>query len=1029
MRNFEDLLNVYGVGAYATLLRENRIDLDIFHQITDDDLRELAIPVGDRKRILAAARSIAAAPSLLPLEARDGSNPVGKSDIRSEIRQVSALFADLVGSTTLSEELDIEDYHRTLAMFHACCAGIVRENGGVPARYIGDAQLGCFGYPTAAEDDASRAATAATQIVEAVPMLDTPAGKPIHARVGLVTGLAITGDLIEDGMASFGPASGAILHLAARLQDFAAPGSVVSDDRTQKLLSAPFRTTHLGERPVRGFAETQTLWLVDTRIPGAEKEVPPEPRPSRLIGREEELGLLGVRWSAADRRGSMVLITGEAGIGKSRLIGDFIDEARIETDQVVRMACSPSETLRPLYPFVRAIERLSGAASAVDAAERRARLESWLDRDLKMSPHTAAVLSRLMSGIDAGGPAGGRPAPERKETLFSTLVQVIERISLDTQRLFVLEDMHWIDPTTQEFLDHLVQRIAPLRSMLVCTYRPEHRPSFIGEPRVSLITLPRLDTDQAGQIMVDVMGNASLPPNLAEEILSRADGVPLFIEELTKSALEAETAPERSQHLVRSMLSLPTTLHGSLLARIDRVRNAHKIAPIGAAIGRTFSQDLLQEVADLPNATVDAILEDLEAAGLLLRHREGGGHRLRFKHALIQDAAYETMPRSRRREVHRLIGEALEKRSATGRPARPEILAQHFSAAELAEKACTYWQSAARQAEAASANKEVVAYIELALQENRRMGTPAQRGDREIEMREWLRIPLSRARMGSPETMTNLTRLRELREARDKDDDLFSVVHHLAGCHLINGRVSDARRIADEFLETYAADGLITRVLGLRIRGFCRFLAGESEAAAADFADLDTLCEGLAPGDLAKFYHADLRPIAACMEAWSLGVADRAVEAEGKIAEALRRAEGLDPWSRTYALCLLAAAYQTTGNVEGCLAVSHQAAQTAEERGYDYWSAWSAILHGWAATKAGRPSDGWMEVEEGIARYRATGALQMLPYANLLLAESLMEANRFNEARQILKALDDNREPPEIQYVDRLAPRVKRLCA
>lgn len=1025
LRSLRHVLASYGIERHAEIFRENRIDLDVIHHITEDDLREMKIPLGDRKRVLMLAKDLLKSPNLAKPGSTAGVGPGPSARnptlaMKPEIRQVTALFADLVESTKLAAQLDIEDCHEILAKFHERCTAIVKDNEGTPARYVGDALLACFGYPVAAEDDALRAATAATQIVNEVPRIETSSCASLRARVGISTGMAMTGDLLGDGTESFGPATGAILNVASRLQTLADPGTVLSDDETRRLLPQGFRFTDQGRHQLKGFAETQTIWRIETGDdPIGSHHEALTPRLTPLVGREEELGLLKQRWSAAGRKGSVVLVTGEAGIGKSRLVGTFIEQADLPTKRVLRMECSSHEILRPLHPMIKMIELLAGISKVRDPSTRFERLLAWVDRELKLSPQTANVLAKLVSPADSGTENESAKPKDRKTTLFDTLVQLIERLGLGGPTLYLLEDMHWIDPTTQEFLDYLVERVAPLRAMFVCTYRPEHRPGFISEPRVMLISLSRLEADQSSQMIQCVLGNAALSPDLSEEIVARADGIPLFIEELTKSALESISPSQTADGCSRdTSRRLPTTLRGSLLARLDRVPQAHRIAPIGAAIGRTFPHALMLRVANLSAQEAEPVLSDLIASELLTRHGSRDDPLYTFKHALVRDTAYEMMPKSRRARIHRRIGETLETLGAEPTDPRPEVLAQHFSAAAEHAKACDYWQAAAREARAASANKEVVEYITFALRANEHAQSPEARADREIELRELLRVPFARVSLGSPDTVTNLERLRHLRAQRGKDADLLSVVHGIGAYYVMVGRISEADSIVDEILEDYSQGNAVAEILGLRVRGFCRFLVGDFKDAINDFTNVMLLCEKIPRSDLDKFYHADTALIAMCMICWSRALDDHRETVDSQLATAIRLAQAADPWTQLYAHGLICCVYQAMGDVEGCLELSSRVGAMAEEHGYNYWVAWSAILHGWALSCTGEPHSGYSELERGIDLYRRTGSLQLLPYAQVLLADSLLRTQREDEAMVILNELETDRKPIEIRYID-----------
>lgn len=1016
-RDLLQLLKEHGVEEHFDVLTENRVDLDILPEITGEDLRELGIPLGDRKRILHLAETIA-----------DPEEPAAPSHRQPvpEIRQISVLFADLAGSTPMAEALDIEDYHAALESFHACCTGIVRDEDGFSARFVGDAVLACFGYPNASEDDAIRAARAGLRIVERVPLLDTATGNPLHARVGIATGMAMTGDLVADSAKAFGPATGATLNLAARLQSFAAADTVVVDAETQRLLRGIFTSESLGEHILKGFDEPKTLWRIGMVDRDARSDAQ-RSNETALIGRSDELDLLASRLAAAPRKGSVGLLIGEAGIGKSRLVSEFVARSKTENPDrtVLPMECSASETLRPLHPVISGIEAISGVARLDDPAERVSRLRKWVADDLKLSPRTATILGNLLSLGDSEEEAFGDTRPsERRATLFRTLIQVFERLSLDTPLIAVLEDMHWIDPTTEELLDHLIESVTSLRILLICTTRPDYTPAFIGKPRVFVVSLSRLEQDEVIAMMRSVAGAGALPPDIAEEIANRTEGVPLFVEELTKSVLESR---ERGQipagDTAEPSRPLPTTLLGSLLARLDRVENSGRIAPIGAAIGRSFARSLVIPVSGLDDAEAKTILRDLVSSGLLSKHGRGAEAVYTFKHALVQDAAYETLPKSRRIAIHTAIVETLARAPAA---TRPEVMARHWFAAQDYPKACECWLAAAKTAHRASAHEEAIAYIHTALDANKRTQSDDLRRDREIALREALYVPLQVQNWGSSEIEKNMARLRQLRAERGDVEELLDILHAQSGYNIIQGRIADARKLALEILDKYG-DLDTGRALGLRCLGFCSFLAGDFDAAIAELEETATVASQVERDRLARFYQADTVLVAQAMTCWALTLNDEhgaALEKIGAVLPEVRASD--DKWTRVYAETVIASAFQVLGDAETCSTIVQEAIETARDVEAAYWIAWGQVLQGWSLAMRGEPSLGIIEIKSGIAAYRATGSCQMLPYALTMLAQAEAEAGGHDRVRKIIDELDKHREPVEVRYVDGMLAELSR---
>ena len=640
--------------------------------------------------------------------------------------------------------------------------------------------------------------------------------------------------------------------------------------------------------------------------------------------------------------------------------------------------------------------------------------------DEALTQNRPQILTRLIDADqDSQKDTSGSPR-ERKAQIFETLTLLIDRMGIDGQNLFIIEDIHWIDPTTQEFLDHLVERVASLKAMFVCTYRPEHHPNFIGQSRVSLISLSRLDDEQSAELMTSVLREHALPPDVESEIVSRADGIPFFIEELAKSAIEIGS-DEQEQSIAKRIRSLPTTLHGSLLARLDRVPGVSQVAPIGAAIGRTFPHDLLLSVSGLPESVAQPVLDGLLATGLLVRSGCASTAQYTFKHALVRDAAYNTMPKSRRMNVHHQIAKTLE---SSGTPNK-ETLARHFSEAGKHEKACDYWKAAAIAADRSTADAEAVTCIQSALSCIDLLDSVEDQRAREIDLREMLRIPLARARMGSRETETNLERLLELRGRSGSDHDRLSVVHGLAARYVILGEVSKALDLVEEIFSANSTNEGVAMILGFRVRGFAHFLAGRFDHAIKDLRKVMALADTTPAEQVRAFYHADSALIARAMVAWSYafkGEAD-AFLIEAQLCKTRIRDE--DRWSKVYALSLLSSGHQVLGHPRRCLELASEVRNISEDHSYDYWVGWSSMLCGWALTQLGRADEGEKSLLSGLDLYHKTGSRMLLPYAKALVSETALKIRELSSATINVLDLCTHDNPPEAIYAIELLDRLR----
>jgi class 3 adenylate cyclase/predicted ATPase len=641
---------------------------------------------------------------------------------QAERRRVTVLFADLVGSTSISGQLDPEDLRGLIRSYLTASSTVVQHFGGRVAQYLGDGILANFGYPMAHEDDAERAVRAGLGIVEAVkqlrPVPIAAANIELSVRVGIATGLVIAGDSPggrpgeEDGLV------GETLNLAARLQASADPNAVVITAETRHLVGDRFVCVDLGTITLKGVSRPIQAWRVmhpDETLSRFEAAHPADLTP--LVGRKEEFGLLMRRWNdAMSGRGQVVLLTGEPGIGKSRLIQNLEERVAQESQRVVLLQCSPYQSNSVLYPVGTALERLA-EFEREDSMERKlAKLEALLGQCGQNVETMVPLLAPLVSVS-----TGDRYAPvqvtqqRRRELTLAALQSLIEGLCGERGLLLVFEDVHWIDPTSQEWLNVLVERADRQRMLAVITCRPGYAPGWTGLPHLTLSTLNRLNPSEAAEIAQRVAKGKALPEPILLHIVTKTDGVPLFIEELTKNVLESGLLREHAERyeLVGAIppLAIPATLHDSLMARLDQLASGPKVAQIGSAIGRQFSYELLAAVASMPSAELDAALGQLVDAELVLCQGTPPRATYSFKHALIQDAAYGTLLLVRRQALHARIVEVLETQFPEMLEANPELLAHHCTEAHLGPKALHYWQLAGRRASERSANVEAISHL------------------------------------------------------------------------------------------------------------------------------------------------------------------------------------------------------------------------------------------------------------------------------------------------------------------------------
>ena len=651
-------LRSLGLGQYEALFRASEIDADILPELTEVDLEKLGVPLGHRKRLLRAISGLTAAETSTAPSASAGPKPHDAA----ERRQLTVMFCDLVGSTPLSTRFDPEDLREIVGAYHGCVTDTVARFGGFVAKYMGDGVLIYFGYPEAHEDDAERAARAGLAVIDAVSRLATQ--EPLNVRIGIATGLVVVGDLIGTGAAQERGVVGETPNLAARLQALARPGTLVVADSTRRQIGTLFEIEDLGPQPLAGFAEPQRAWRVVGESGVVSRFEALRSGTTPLVGRDEELDLLLRRWQQAKSgEGRVVLVSGEPGIGKSRLTAALSQHIETEPHTRLRYFCSPHDQDSALYPFIGQLERAAGFTRDDTNATKLDKLEALLGDGAEPGDLSLIAEMLSLSGGERFPPLDLSPQRKKERTLAALLRQ-LQALARRQPVLMIFEDLHWIDPTSREVLDLTVEKIAGLPVLLVATYRPEFQPPWVGGSQVTVIALNRLGRNEGATLVHRLAGNlGALPPDVVDEIVERTDGVPLFVEELTKAVVEAgaDRGYVSISAVPPSSLAVPATLHASLLGRLDRLGPAAKnVAQVGAAIGRDFSYELLAAAVQLAEPELQEALRRLVEAGLVFQRGVPPTAEYLFKHALVQDTAYSTLLRGPRQALHRRIAEALE---------------------------------------------------------------------------------------------------------------------------------------------------------------------------------------------------------------------------------------------------------------------------------------------------------------------------------------------------------------------------------
>jgi class 3 adenylate cyclase/tetratricopeptide (TPR) repeat protein len=734
MQELRQWLQTQGLGQYADAFEGEQLDLEALPHLTEENLKDLGLPLGHRIKLLAAIRGLAdsdARPA--PRAAAAAAVPVGA---RAERRQLTVMFCDLVGSTRLSEKLDPEELRELMRAYQTACAQSVGRYEGHVAQYLGDGLMVYFGWPKAHENDAERSVRAGLDIVQAVQQV--PSSEPLRVRIGIATGDVVIGETGSGDASVPKMAVGETPNLAARVQARAAPGAILVADTTKRLLGGAIDLEDLGAHALKGFADPVSIWRVrgESRLEGrfaARRGA----RLLPLVGRASELGLITERWTQTlDGEGQVVLLSGEPGVGKSR-IAYALRQQLAETPQAwwVQYHCSPFFSNTALYPVIEQLKRAAGFAEEDSADEKYARLEALLESIGGASPETVALYAALLSLPASSGVSTSDLSPQQlKERTIGAIASQYWRMVAIEPVLVMVEDMHWIDPTTQELLDQLVAGIADKRMMLLVTHRPEFDPPWGAQAQVTRLSLNRLSRRQCAEIAAQ-LAPKPLPEALLTHIIDKADGVPLFVEEMTKAVLESDLlVDEDESYALRGKLEslrIPATLHDSLMARLDRLLPVKEVAQIGAVIGREFERELLAAVAPMDAAALDAALEAFVDSELVHRRGSAAQATYVFKHALVQEAAYNSLLKTRRLELHARIADALEERFPG---TSPEVIAHHYSAAGDAARAVPYWLSAGQIASARAANREASGHFARGLELVRTLPASEGRDATELEL-------------------------------------------------------------------------------------------------------------------------------------------------------------------------------------------------------------------------------------------------------------------------------------------------------
>jgi class 3 adenylate cyclase/tetratricopeptide (TPR) repeat protein len=1008
VRTIAEWLASLGLSEYAQRFADNHVDASVLRDLTDQDLTELGVSLGHRRKMLRAIAELDGA-ALEPAEAV--SEPAPRDE--AERRHLTVMFCDLVGSAALSARLDPEDMWGVIASYHVCIGEIVSRHNGMIARYMGDGVLAYFGYPRAQEDDAEQAVRAALALVDAVANLETNVDAALQVRIGIGTGTVVVSELLIGETPAEQAVIGETPNLAARLQTLAEPGTVLICPQTRQLTGGHFDYRDLGALALKGWAEPIQVWQVlgpsgvESRFEAMHKtKLPP------LFGREEEIELLLRRWRHATQgEGRVVLLTGEPGIGKSHIALALGERLQGEPHVTLRYFCSAHHTNSALFPFIGQIERAGGFERGDSVTEKLSKLDALVAQST-IDPERVAVLANLLALPASDHFRLQELSPQkRKEKTFAALLAQLDGLAARQPVFIIFEDIHWIDPTSLELLAATVEHVPQLRVLLLITSRSEFSPPWPSYPHTTTIPLTRLDRRDGAALVERVASGKKLPKEVMDEILARTDGVPLFIEELTKTVLESGLLQVRNGHYVLERplpaLAIPTTLHASLMARLDRLAPVREVAQIGAVAGREFHYELLHAVAGMPRERLEDALGQLVRSELIFRRGESPHAVYTFKHTLVRDAAYASLLKSRRAHLHAAIANALEQQFAEIAQTQPETLAHHLTEAGLIEKAIGYWLEAGKNAAQRSANLEAIAHLQRGIELTCRL--PADEGRDRSELDFQLVLGPCLIATHGPAASTALAtfaRARELCERLGGPPEYLQVRFWLATVSVVRGELPQALEAVEGMPSAAEARGSRGALLNV-IRGRAMILmfmgriveAREQLERAVEMFGASEEADRLA----ARAAGQDAGVAMLAFAAWVLWILGQVDEAVARMSAALERADTVQH-AHTYAYAWYYASVLhalreepaiAQDYAERCLAIS-------EQHGFRQWLGLARAVRGICAAVLDASAGRLDEVKTALDEYQRAGYQLGVTAQFVLLCPALLLRNEPEAALELI---------------------------
>jgi TOMM system kinase/cyclase fusion protein len=1026
-----DLLRSRGRVSYRALKRQFGLDDAYLEDLKIELIEAQYLARDENDSILVWTGDAQASPSPPPPSLQHASPPAtpeaalpqtappsaAPSTPEAERRQLTVLFCDLVGSTALSAQLDPEDLREVVRAYQATCAKVIARFDGHIAQYLGDGLLVYFGYPLAHEDDAQRAVRAGLGIVEAVGQLNAHLGRErevqLAVRLGIHTGLVVVGAM-GGGTRQEQLALGETPNLAARLQGIAAPNTLVISITTFQLLGGFFACQPLGTPLLKGQAQPLAVYRVlYESMARSRLEAAGSTGLTPLVGRDQEIALLRERWAQVKEGvGQVVLLSGEAGIGKSRLVQVLKEQVAAEPQAwLTPYQCSPYYQNTALYPLIDLLERVALRFEREESPQQKlSKLEGFLVQYglplVEAVPLFAAFLSLPLSADYVPLPLS--PEQQKQKTLHAMLT-ILLRIAAQQPLLIVMEDLHWVDPSTLELLSLLVDQGPTARILALLTFRPDFSPPWTGRAHLTQVTVHRLTRPQAAEMIRQVAHHKALPPEVVAQIVTKTDGVPLFVEELTKMVLESGLLQEREESYALTgplpALAIPATLHDSLMARLDRLATVKTVAQLGATIGRTFAYELLQAVAPLDEATLQHGLRQLVEAELVYQRGVASQATYIFKHALIQDAAHQSLLKSTRQQYHQRIAQVLEAQFPEVVETEPEVVAYHYTEAGCPAQAIPYWQRAGQQALQRSASPEAVQHLTTGLALLATLPETPARDQQELDLQLALGPALMATKgQAAPEVEQTYARARALCGQVGDTPQLFPMLRGLCRFYHNRGALQTARELGEQFYRLAQREAAPTHLLEAHdTLGGTLFFLGAYAAARTHLERGIALTDptaqralalrhGLAPGVTCLAYEANTL--------WCLGSPAQALQ---RSQEMLALAQELaHPHSLAQAQHWAAYLHQRRREGPAVQARAEALLALATAQGFPLWVGFGTCWRGWALAMQDQVEAGLAQLHQGLATVVAVGTTVSRPFCLILLAEAAGHAGQVAEGLHLL---------------------------